>query len=348
MEFNEKSAKKLFLLAVIGLMAILAFFIIRPVLMSVLGALILAYLFTPLYRKIRSFAKNPSLSASLVCIILVLILVIPAWFLIPIIMQQIFEIFKYSQSVDLQGAITSLFPTASEQFATQAGIAVGGFVSKISSTAANALVGFFLDVPTIALHLFIVCFVFFFALRDADMLTAFVKDLSPFTPTKEKVLVKHFRDITDAVIYGQIIIGLVQGALAGIGFLIFGIKNALVLTLLATLFSITPIIGPFIIWIPISIYLFASGDTGTAVGYLLYNILIVSTLDNVLRSYLVSRKTEISSAVIFVGMVGGVFVFGIMGLILGPLILAYFLVFLKSYQDKTLYNLFSDNSRASK
>ncbi len=346
MDFNEKGAKKFSMLVIIIALGVLAFLVVRPVITSVIGALILAYLFMPLQRKVVQIFKNKTFSASVVLAILLIVIIIPTWFLIPIVVDQIFQMFRYTQTLDVQKILVNLFPTASEQFSVQAGVAVNSFISKISGAALNSLVGVFLDVPMISLHLFIVCFIFFFALRDHERLKEFMTGLSPFSPSKEKILVKHFRDITDSVIYGQIIIGLVQGALAGIGFLVFGIKNALVLTLLATILSITPIVGPFIIWVPVAIYLFATGSTGIAFGYLLYNVIIVSTVDNVLRSYLVSRRTNLSPAVILVGMMGGVFIFGIMGLILGPLILAYFLVFLQSYKEKSLYSLFSDRTVA--
>jgi len=347
MEFNERDAKKFSIVALIIALGILALLVIRPVVTSLIAALILAYLFLPLQKRIVRLVKNKTFSASIVLTLVLVIIIIPTWFFIPIIVEQIFEMFKYAQSLDIQNILMGIFPTASEQFSAQASVAVSSFVSKISATVLNSLVRVFLDVPTISLHLFIVCFVFFFALRDHAALEEFVTGLSPFGAAKERLLVKHFKDITDSVVYGQIIVGLVQGALAGIGFLIFGVKNVLVLTLLATLLSITPIVGPFVIWIPVSIYLFTSGPSGVALGYLLYNLLIVSTVDNILRTYLVSRRTNLSPAVIFVGMMGGIFIFGIMGVIIGPLILAYFLVFLQSYKDRTLYSLFSDKSVGS-
>ncbi len=344
MEFNERDAKKVSMLVIIIALGVLAFLVIRPVITSVIAALILAYLFMPLHKKVVQLVRNKTVAASVILTILLIIIIIPTWFLIPIIIDQIFQMFRYTQTLDVQEILLALFPTASEQFSVQAGVAVNSFISKVSALALNSLVAVFLDVPMISLHLFIICFVFFFALRDHQALNEFVTGLSPFGQSKEKILVKHFRDITDSVIYGQIIIGLVQGALAGIGFLIFGIKNALVLTILATILSITPIVGPFIIWVPVSVYLFTTGSSGVAFGYLLYNLIIVSTIDNVLRSYLVSRRTNLSPAVILVGMMGGIFIFGIMGFILGPLILAYFLVFLKSYKEKGLYTFFSDRT----
>src|SRR3989338_4093225 len=344
MEFNERDAKKFSMMIIIIALGVLSFLVVRPVVTSVVAALILAYLFMPLQKKVVQLVRNKTVSASIVLVLVVILIIIPIWFLIPLVVDQVFQMFRYTQTLDIQKILINLFPTASEQFSVQAGVAVNSFISKISSAALNSLVSVFLDVPTISLQLFIICFIFFFALRDHQELKEFVTGLSPFSQTKEKMLVKHFKDITDSVIYGQIIIGLVQGALAGIGFLIFGVNNALVLTLLATILSITPIVGPFIIWIPVSVYLFATGSPGVAFGYLLYNLIIVSTVDNVLRSYLVSRRTNLSPAVILIGMMGGIFIFGIMGLILSPLILAYFLIFLQSYKEKSLYSLFSDRA----
>lgn len=342
MEFNEREVKRFSMLLVIAILGILTFLVVRPVIMSVIGALVLAYLFMPLYLRLLPLVKNRTLSASIVSLVLGLVILVPIWFLIPVVIPQVSEILKFAQDIDVQSIVRAIFPTASDQFARQLGLAFDGFISNIGKSGLEKLTLTLIEAPKIFLQVFIICFVFFFALRDNDKLKAFVADLSPFSKGHEKELVKNFKNITDSVIYGQIIIGLIQGALAGLGFLIFGIQNALVLTILATILSITPIIGPFIVWVPISIYLFTTGNTNIALWYLAYNVFIVSTVDNILRSYLVSRKTNLSPAIILVGMMGGFLIFGIIGLLLGPLILAYFIVFLHSYKEKTLYSLFSD------
>lgn len=347
MDFNEKDAKKFSLAIVVLILGVVAFLVVRPVLTSIIGALVVAYLFMPLKNAINSKIKNKTLSVSLICLGLTILIVIPLWFVIPIVVQQIFQVFQFSQSLDLSKILTLVFPSGSEQFITQSGAALNNFVSKLTYTILNALGDILLNLPTIALHFLVFIFVFFFALRDSDQLKEFVASLSPFSKEKELFIVKHFKDVTDSVIIGQILIGVIQGALAGIGFIIFGVKNALVLTLIATFFSILPLVGPVIVWLPINIYLFTQGDTRMALFYLLYNVLIVSLVDNLLRSYFVSRRTNISPAIIFVGMIGGVFIFGIMGIIIGPLAVSYFLSVLKSYKDKTLYSLFSENNKQS-
>lgn len=340
MNFGDHDVKKVAVILMICLLTILVYFLVKPVLLSIIAGLLLAYIFTPLYHKVTSLARNKTFSAFIVSFIVVILILVPLWFIVPIMLQQVFDIFSISQTIDFQNLAAKVFPTASAQLVTQMGITIDNFVNQISNGTLQTLTNFFLDLPTISLHLFIVFFVFFYSLRDGDKLKKFVSEISPFSKLKEKILVQQFKNITDSVVYGQIVVGLVQGGLAGLGFLIFGINNALVLTVLAIFFSILPIVGPFIIWIPVAIFLFTSGQTNIAIGYLLYNLIIVSTVDNILRTYLISRKTDISPAVILVAMVGGFFIFGILGLLLGPLIAAYFILFLQAYKDKTLSHLF--------
>ncbi|HLC31711.1 MAG TPA: AI-2E family transporter [Candidatus Nanoarchaeia archaeon] len=342
MEFGEKEIRRLVVILLIVTLGVLVFLIIRPVLVAILGGLLLGYVFFPLYKKTLEKVREPNTAAALISVMILVAIVVPLWYLIPLIAEQVFEIFKLSQTLDIGGIIRNLFPSASDQIIAQLIVTATSIIGTVTSSLLSALTGVFIELPSLALHLFIVAFVFFFTLRDSEKLSEMISAISPFNKTQEKEMVKQFKGITDSLIYGQVIVGLVQGILAGLGFLIFGVSNALVLSVLAIFFSIIPFIGPAVVWAPVTIYFFASGNVGIGIAYLLYNLLLVSTIDNVLRSYIVSRKSDISQAVIMVGMIGGLFVFGFLGLILGPLILAYFVTFLKAYKDKTLSSLFSE------
>jgi len=348
MEFNEKDIKKISIFVLIGLLAVLSFIAIRPVVFSIIAGLILAYVFYPVYKRINDKVKNNVFSSIIVLIILIILIIVPLWFIIPLTVQQVFELFRASQGLDVQGFITKSFPTASEQFITQMTVTINTIISKLSSSVLNSLVNLFLNLPTILLNLFVGGFVFFYSLKDSEKLRSFVSGISPINKSKEKIIINQFKAITDSIVYGTFIVGIIQGILTGIGLLIFGIDNALVLTILATFLSIIPILGPYLIWIPVTIILFTSGNTGIAVAYLLYNLIIVSSLDNVLRTYIVSRKTDLSQAIVFIGMIGGIFVFGLLGILLGPLLLGYLVTLLKSYKENNLYSLFSEEHQKEK
>ena len=343
MALDEKQMKRLTMAIIIALFGVVAFISLRPIILPVIGGLILAYIFYPVYKKLIKHLNRPNLTASIVLLGIVLILIVPIWFLVPIMMQQVFEIFRVSQSFEVQGVIANIFPTASEQLVTQLAITFDTFVSKTTSAILNVLVDFFLSVPMIMLNIFIIGFVCFFALRDQEDLREFVRGISPFGKSHEKILIKQFREITDAIIYGQVIIGILQGILAGVALILLGVPNALVLTSLAIILSILPIVGPLLVWAPVVAYLFfADYSNLVIIVFLIYNILIVSNVDNLVRTYIISKKTKLSQVIVLIGMVGGLFIFGVIGLILGPLILAFFLTLLRSYQDKDIYSIFSD------
>jgi predicted PurR-regulated permease PerM len=185
------------------------------------------------------------------------------------------------------------------------------------------------------------CFVFFYALKDNEKLKDLIKDFSPISKSKEKILKHQFKEITSSLIYGQVIVGIIQGLVAGLGFLIFGVPNALALTVAAIIFSLIPLIGPWIIWIPVLTFMILSGgaSTTTIVLFFLYNLIIVSTVDNIIRAYIVSRRSNLSGGIVFIGMIGGLYLFGIFGLIIGPLILSYFITFFQSFKEENRFEV---------
>lgn len=341
MDLGEKDIKKISILFLIGVLALLSFLVIKPFILSIVAAFLLSYLFLPVHKKINSYVRNPSVSASIVVTIIVLSLLALSWLLFPLLIRQAFEMFLSLQKIDMHAIVATVFPTASEDFSVQLATTLNSVIGKAFSAGTNALSEFLTDLPRVLVNFFILGFLFFFGLRDSDKIAKFAKDLSPLNETKEKIVVKHFKDMTGAVIYGWVIVGIIQGILAGIGLFLFGIPNALTLTIIAIFLSIIPFLGPAFVWVPVEIYLLTSGNTPLAIGFLVYNLIVVSLVDNVLRSYIISRKTNLHSGVILVGMLGGLFVFGTVGLIVGPLILAYLLTLLESFKDKSIYSLFS-------
>lgn len=342
MVLNEKNVKKFSIILIITALGLLTILVIKPVATSIIWAFILAYIFMPLYKKVEKLVKNKNFAAFFVTFLLLIAIFLPFWLLVPIVLPEAAAFLRLAQTIDLHNIIKTLFPSASEEFVAQVIVGFNSFISGAAKMALEKVTTSLIELPTFLLHLFIVGFVFFFTLRDIDAIKEFLKELSPFNKEKEKELVKHFKNLTNSIVYGQFLIGVVQGSLAGLGFFIFGIKNSLVLTIMAILFAIFPILGPYVVWIPVAVYLFATAPSKIAISFLLYNLIIVSTVDNFLRSYLVSRKTAVSQAIILVGMVGGLFLFGITGMLIGPLVLVYFMVFLRSYKEKTLYTLFSE------
>ena len=345
---EENNLNKITALIILVSILVLSFFLLKPVLLSIVVGFILAFIFFPIYNKIYSLTKMKNVSAMIVSVVLILLIILPIWFLTPIILNQSIKFFVSSQQIDFVLILKKIFPSifASQEFSAQIGSVISSSVAKTTNSLMNAFANFILNFPIFILQLLVVSFTFFFSLRDKEQLITYVKSLLPFSKDVEKKLFDYSKEITFSVIYGQVIIGILQGIITGAGFFIFRVPNALLFTSFAVVASIIPMLGPVFIWVPIVIYLILAGNTSAAVGVTIFG-LIASTVDNFLRPIIISRRTRVPPSIIVVGMVGGIFLFGVLGLILGPLILSYLLIILELYRKKEAPKIFMQENTKS-
>jgi len=332
---EEVYLKKIAAPIVLIILIVLSFLLLKPILMSIIVGIILAYIFSPVYRKIHKRIKSKNFPAILISIILIIVILVLFWFLIPVIVEQSVKVYFASQQIDFITPLKNLFPSlfTSQEFSNEVSNIIHTFVTKATSSLMNSLSHLIINFPTLFLHLLVVAFTFFFVLRDEEEILDYVKSLLPFSKDVQKKLFDYTKGITSSVIYGQIIIGMIQGILTAAGFFIFSVPNATLLSLLAVLAGVLPIIGTTIVWLPVVIYLFIGGNTVPAIGVMIFGLLS-NIVDNFIRPVIVSKATKIHSALVLIGMISGLFFFGVLGLILGPLILAYLLVILEVYRNK--------------
>ena len=332
---DEKYIKKVTSLLILVILIVLSFLLLRPILLSIIVGIILAFIFSPIYNWLYRCTKIKNLSAGILVAVLLILIILPIWFLTPILVDQSIKIYTSAQQADFVTPLKTVFPDlfASEEFSAEVGSIVHSFVTRIANYFVNAISGIILNFPVLFLKMLVVFFTFFFVLRDKEKIIQDIKSILPFSRSIKKRLFDSSKAITGAVIYGQVIIGSIQGVVLGIGLFIFRVPNALILTAVSILAGIFPIIGTGIVWIPLTIYLVIAGNTLAAIGVLLFGI-ISSSLDNFIRPIIVSKRTELNSSIILIGMIGGLFLFGILGVILGPLILAYLLILLELYRTK--------------
>jgi predicted PurR-regulated permease PerM len=325
---------------ILALLVVLSFLLLKPILLSMITGLILAFIFRPVYKWTYKRIKRKNLSAGILTTLLVALVVIPLWFLIPVLINQSIQIFISSQNLDLIKPLESLFPSifSSEIFSNQMAITIQGFVTRLASSIMTGLSNLISNFPIIFLKTIVVLFTFFFTLRDNENFTKYVQSILPFSKDVEKKLFNSSRDITSSILYGQVLIGIIQGVFVGIGFFAFGVNNALFLTIAAAIAGIFPIIGTAIIWVPVVIFLFVGGQTIPALGLISFG-LVSSLMENTVKPVFIAKRTNVHSSVILFGMIGGLLFFGIIGFILGPLILSYLIIVLEIYRDKKVPGL---------
>lgn len=323
---NRDRAVLLVLLAIfLGLSAL----ILLPFVQYVLLALLLAYVLYPVHERLAPrIGQRPSVVTLMV--ITVVLIVLPfvgltalaidqAGTVVQSIGQGPFEVAtieeairQYTgQSVDLAGwfatvDLSALVQSAGERETT----ALLGNVLQLVGGVSDALVGF-------AIGLFLL----YYVLKDGDQFMAWVEGVSPLSTSFQAELYEEIDRVMWAVLVGNVFVAALQGVLTGVGLFAVGISNVVLWTLVTTVLSLLPLIGAFVVWFPAAVYLLAVGEVVRGSFLLVYGLTIVSLSDNYLRPLVVDRSAHLNPAVIILGLFGGVYAFGVMGLFFGPVVL---------------------------
>jgi predicted PurR-regulated permease PerM len=324
-------------IVILGILLVLSFFLVKSLLLSIVGGILLAFVFSPIYNFLCKVTKSKTLSASIVCFVFLFSILLSLWFLAPKMIDESIKLYKTVQQMDIVTPLKTIFPNlfTSPEFSQEVGSVLHSFIIKAINSLVTSLTDMLLELPTILMQIFVVFFTLFYTLRDKEKLTDYIKSFLPFSKEVVNKLFESTKDITFSVLYGQLICGIIQGIILGIGLIIFGVPNALLLTLAAIILGVLPIIGPVVIGIPVAISFLLGGNLPSAIGISIFTL--ISTLsDHFFRPLLVSKRTKLNPALVLIGMIGGLLFIGILGLVLGPLILAYLAIVLEIYRNKSL------------
>jgi predicted PurR-regulated permease PerM len=340
---QEKFSNGFLLLLTIGV-SILFFRMIRPFFMAVLLAGIFSGMAYPLYRRLQRWFKGRKAPASIATILIVLLLIVgPLSGFLGIVVSQAINV---SQSVspwveqqvgqtDRLDELLSRLPFYQkwEPYKNQVAAKIGQFAGNIGSFLVNSVASATRGTASFMLSLFIMLYAMFFFLMGGREILEKILYYMPLGPKEENRMVEKFVSVTRATIKGTMVIGLIQGTLAGLGFFVAGIGGAAFWGTVMAVLSIIPGVGTALVWIPAVIYLIAVGKITAGILLAVWCIAIVGTVDNVLRPNLVGRDTKMSDLMILLGTLGGILVFGAVGFIVGPIIAALFVTIWEMYGE---------------
>jgi len=193
---------------------------------------------------------------------------------------------------------------------------VGNALSWIQSSLGSIFSGTLLAF----VNFFVMLYLIYYLLLEEGSLEPLVMEMLPFREEDSRRLFEDLRRMAQGFLYGQGITALVQGFLGGIGFLIFGFPGALVWGMVMTVLSLIPVLGAFLIWVPAGILQILSGSTVSGVGILVWGALVVSMADNIVRPLLMKNMVGVHPVVTLLGVFAGLSLFGLIGIIIGPLL----------------------------
>ena len=191
-------------------------------------------------------------------------------------------------------------------------------------------------VVIVTVNIFLTFFLIFFFFRDGEKIYQFIYKITPLDKKSKEHMFEKMNETFSAVIRGQLLTSLAQATLAGIIFWALGVRLPIFLALATFIASLIPIIGTACIWVPITLYLFAEGYTTKAAVLFLLGFFGISLVDNILKPVIIGEKTKLPYFLLFLAILGGVKVYGVVGAFLAPMVLSAFFALVQIYREKYL------------
>mgnify|MGYP000116289731 CR=1 FL=1 len=343
-ELTHKSSKIYF--SIIGLiLLVLAALVAKPYLNTTILAVIVAYIVQPLYKSLVGKIKPRKVRASVLSTIIVIlftlviftILIFAAIRVISLAITELNNLRSISNpETDIIENITDWINTlltniklpltvTPEQIITN----VQSYISQLLTFLLNAITSIGTMSVAAVINLVIFYGLLFLFIPSFDDMLLFIKNLSPFKDEINDLLLSRGLNTAKSMVWGLLIIALAQGGLAGIMLTILGNPNTLLFTVVIAVFSFIPLLGTGMVVVPIAVFYFINGEIVKAIALVIFQIIVIGNIDTVLRAKLIPREARMPLVISFIAILGGLAMFGIWGLVYGPVIFSLLLAIIE-------------------
>lgn len=328
-----------FIGALVGI-TLIFFWMLRPYIYPIFWAAVIATMFQPIYKRILNKTKKSTIAASSTLILTIFIFLIPIAGLVSLIAQQAVSVYKAfgnqetfnTVSAAIQGYLQ--WPVIENTFGhidiqerlSSWGSSISKFIYQFAASGGQ-------NTARLVIQFFIMLYTLFYFLKDGDKILKKLMHLIPLGDNYEKELFRQFVSTARATLKGTFVIGLIQGLIGGAAFLITGVPAAAFWGVIMIVLSIIPGVGAAVILLPGVIIMFLMGNIWQGI-VILVAMIIASAIDNVLRGPLVGKDTQMHPLLIFFATVGGLLTFGLSGVVIGPVLVAFLLSMWKIYEQK--------------
>nr|WP_155676876.1 AI-2E family transporter [Aliivibrio fischeri] len=325
------------------------FLLIEPYLNPIILAFIMSLLFAPLHNKISDRLPNsPNSAAILSCMALTFIIAIPLFFVFIAIVQQGATFSKDAYHWVIDGGIQTLFqhPFVAKvlsfinkylPFDAIDPAEVTQKVAQLASQIGTRIVGMSAqivgDVTNILMNFFLMLFVLFFLLRDQDKIISAFRHVLPLSRSQEDRLLDEIEQVSKSAVLGSFLTAIAQGIAGGFAMWLAGFPGLFWGTMMGFA-SFIPVVGTALIWVPATIYLLLTNQWEWAIFLTAWGVLVVGSIDNIVRPLLMQGNSGMNTLLIFFSLLGGIQLYGLIGLIYGPIIFALTLVLFNMYETE--------------
>ena len=342
-EDHIEQARWLAVLALTGIGLYLCWLMLQPFVAVVEWAIVLVIVFHPIHKRLASKTRRRGLSAFLSCALVVLLVVLPLCLLGIAVTKELTQVVpnlrtdsaRLLNAQTLLGNIPSWLSAhlgidiaRSQDFLIEQLRRSGEFLLGLSWNLLGNIAGTFVKG-------FFVLFTMYYLFRDTDNIIERLPDVLPMSAEQSEALISRTREVVNASVYGVVAIASLQGILGGLAFWIVGVPSPILWAVLMAFVCMIPVAGSFFVWLPLALYLMVEGHWIKGIGLIVWGALVVSTVDNFLRPRLIRNQTKLHELFIFFSVLGGIGLFGLIGIVLGPVVLALTLGLLQSFKVQT-------------
>ncbi|MBI4779369.1 AI-2E family transporter [Candidatus Falkowbacteria bacterium] len=330
--FNETKNQKpqfYFLLVLLAVTLVLSFYVLRPFVSVFILAVVFTVIFQPMYRRILKYCFNrEGLAALLTTIVVAVIILTPLTFLGVRILQELRQLYVSLVEGGGKDNFINVFNGLLENFRhyfllpPEFSINLGQYVKEGLNWLLNNLGALFSNFASILVTSFVFLVSLYYLLKDGRKLKQAVINYSPLADSDDEMILNKLELAVSSVVKGSFTIALMQGFLTTIGFMVFGVPNAILWGTAASIASLIPSVGTSLVFIPAIILMYVNGQIFSAAGLLLWGALAVGMIDNFFGPKLIGRGMKLHPLLILFSVFGGLVFFGPIGFILGPIILS--------------------------
>lgn len=334
---NNENIQRTFFVALLVFVTIAFVWLIRGFMQPIFWAVALAIVFYPAHKLIEEkLPKRPNIAAGLSIVTVLLVVVLPIIGIAAAVTREAGALYQQLRTGDFD--LSAIFTNLAERLPQvesalqRTGIypeRISEQLSSIAATVSGFLANWALelgqDTLRTAIFFFLMLYLLYFFLKDGNRILDGLVHALPLGDNRERALLARFEEVSRATIKGSLVIGVVQGAIGGIAFAVLGLGAPALWGVLMALLSIVPAIGPALVWVPAVIILLLSDRIIAGLILFLIGAVIISLVDNLLRPVLVGRDTRMPDYLILLSTLGGLTAFGLAGVVIGPVIAAFFL-----------------------
>jgi len=328
--------------------AILTLFyqIIVPFFVPITWAAVFATIFYPLYEKLLARVKRKGLTAVTMCILIIVLIIGPVTYLFVAVVYQaagavtkVNELYNSGELNQWLDFDIPMWQAAREKLSQYYDISQIKFdeiakdaINKVSGVVLNQTTWLVANATKAVFYFGLMIFAMFYFFRDGEKIIAKIRRLLPLSTSQIETTFRELRDVIQATMYGGLVIALIQGILGGILFVVMGIPSPIFWGAVMAFLALIPIVGASIVYVPTGLILILSGSAVSGIVVIGVGTIVISQVENVVRPLLISGKTSLHPLLLFFTILGGIALFGLLGIVVGPMIAAAFTILLRVFE----------------